>query len=121
MCIRDSVKLARLGLSMTDLGNAVQTALGGNAVGGFYEGERRFDLTLRFAAPFRNSVEDVSAVAIALPNNAGTVRVADVATVEVREGASRIARESGEMCIRDRVLVYPSSRKSLIVTTPPFL
>lgn len=91
----DRVKLARLGLSMTDLGNAVQTALGGNAVGGFYEGERRFDLTLRFAAPFRSSVEDVSAVAIALPNNTGTVRVADVATVEVREGASRIARESG--------------------------
>jgi heavy metal efflux system protein len=89
------VKMARLGLSMADLDNAVQTALGGNAVGSFYEGERRFDLVLRFAAPYRNSVEDVGAVPIALPNNAGSVRIADIATVEVREGASRIAREAG--------------------------
>ena len=91
----DRVKLARLGLSMADLGNAVQTALGGNAVGGFYEGERRFDLTLRFALPYRHSVEDIAAVPLVLPNNAGTVRIADVASVEVREGASRIAREAG--------------------------
>ncbi|MGE5319923.1 MAG: efflux RND transporter permease subunit [Hyphomicrobiaceae bacterium] len=91
----DRIKLARLGLSMADLDNAVQTALGGSTVGGFYEGERRFDLTLRFAKPYRSSVEDVGAVPIALPNNAGTVRIADVATVEVREGASRISREAG--------------------------
>ncbi|WP_295004864.1 CusA/CzcA family heavy metal efflux RND transporter [uncultured Dechloromonas sp.] len=89
------VKMARLGLSMADLDNAVQTALGGSAVGGYYEGERRFDVVLRFAAPYRNSVEDVGAVPVALPNNAGTVRIADVATVEVREGASRISREAG--------------------------
>ncbi|MBI3431413.1 MAG: efflux RND transporter permease subunit [Hydrogenophilales bacterium] len=91
----DRVKLARLGLSMADLDNAVQTALGGSAVGSFYEGERRFDLTLRFAKPYRSSVEDVGAVPLALPDNAGTVRIADVATVEVHEGASRISREAG--------------------------
>lgn len=93
--VPDRVKLARLGLSVADLGSAVQTALGGSAVGGFYEGERRYDLTVRFAAPYRTSVEDVGIVPVALPNNAGTVRLADVAAVEVREGASRIAREAG--------------------------
>ena len=50
---------------------------------------------MRLAAPYRASVEDVGAILLALPNNAGTVRIADVAQVEVREGASRIARESG--------------------------
>jgi heavy metal efflux system protein len=93
--VPNRIKMARLGLSMADLNNAVQTALGGNAVGGFYEGERRFDLVVRFDAPFRNSVEDVAAVPVALPDNGGTVRIADIATVEVREGASRIAREAG--------------------------
>ncbi len=93
--VPDRVRLARLGLSVADVGNAVQTALGGSTVGGFYEGERRFDITLRLAAPYRASVEDVGAIPLALPNNAGTVRIADVAQVEVREGASRIARESG--------------------------
>ncbi|MBN8765045.1 MAG: efflux RND transporter permease subunit [Thiobacillus sp.] len=91
----DRVRLARLGLTMAELDNAVQTALGGGTVGGFYEGERRFDLTLRFARPYRSSVEDVGAVPLALPDHAGIVRIADVATVEVREGASRISREAG--------------------------
>lgn len=93
--VPDRNALARLGLSMSDVGNAVQTAVGGTAAGSFYDGERRFDLTLRYASGYRNSVEDISAIAIPLPNNAGTVRVGDVASVEVREGASRIARESG--------------------------
>jgi len=91
----DRVRLARLGLTMAELDNAVQTALGGGTVSGFYEGERRFDLTLRFARPYRSSVEDVGAVPLALPDHAGIVRIADVATVEVREGASRISREAG--------------------------
>ena len=93
--VPNRVKMARLGLSMADLNGAVQTALGGSALGGFYEGERRYDVVLRFAASYRHSVEDVGAVPIALPGNAGTVRIADIAMVEVREGASRISREAG--------------------------
>jgi len=91
----DRVKLGRLGLAVSDVGNVVQTALGGNAVGGYYEGERRFDITVRLAGDYRQSVEDVSALSIPLPNNAGVIRVGEVAQVDVREGASRIAREAG--------------------------
>jgi len=90
----DRAKLARVGLAVSDLGNAIQNALGGNAVGGFFEGERRFDLTLRLAKAYRQSVEDVAAVPVALPNG-GSLRVGDLAVVEAREGASRISRESG--------------------------
>ncbi|RTL58225.1 MAG: efflux RND transporter permease subunit [Rhodocyclaceae bacterium] len=91
----DRVKLGRLGLSVNDVGNVVQTALGGNAVGGYYEGERRFDISVRLAADFRQSAEDIAALPLALPGSGSTIRIGDVATVEVREGASRIARESG--------------------------
>lgn len=93
--VPDRVKLARLGLTVADVDNAVQTALAGASVSSFYEGERRFDVVLRFAAPFRTSVDDVAGLPISLPDNSGTVRVADVARVEVREGASRISREAG--------------------------
>ncbi|HEX5392379.1 MAG TPA: CusA/CzcA family heavy metal efflux RND transporter [Rhodocyclaceae bacterium] len=91
----DRIKLARLSINVGDVGNAVQAALGGNAVGGYYEGERRFDITVRFKEASRQSAEDIAALPIALPNNAGTVRLGEVASVEIREGASRIARESG--------------------------
>lgn len=90
----DRIKLGRLGLSVSDVGNVVQAALGGNAVGSFYEGERRFDITLRLAPDFRQSVEDIAALPVALPGG-GSLRIGDVAAVDVREGASRIAREAG--------------------------
>jgi len=96
----DRIKLGRLGLAISDVGTVVQTALGGAAVGSFYDGERRFDVTLRLAKDYRQSVEDIAALPVPLPaassvNGTATVRLGEVAAVEVREGASRIARESG--------------------------
>ncbi|GAB2181080.1 CusA/CzcA family heavy metal efflux RND transporter [Denitratisoma sp. agr-D3] len=96
--VPNRVKLGRLGLSVNDVGSVVQTALGGAVAGGFYEGERRFDLTLRLAKDYRQSVEDIAALPIPLPGDKdgnATIRLGEVATVEVREGASRIAREAG--------------------------
>lgn len=95
----DRIKIGRLGLSISDLGQAIQTGLGGLGVGTFYEGERRFDLTLRLAAEARQSPEDIASLPIALPGQAGTIRLGEVANVEVREGASRIARELGSRIV----------------------
>ena len=86
--------LSRLGVNVSDANTAVQTALGGVPVGGFYEGDRRFDITVRFAEPFRDAVDDVGGLAVSLPGG-GTIPLAEIATVEVRQGAARITREAG--------------------------
>jgi len=69
--------------------------MGGSAASIFYDGERRFDVTLRFDKPFRDQIEDISELPIALPNAAGVIPLGQLATVEVRQGASRINREAG--------------------------
>ena len=97
--VPDRVRLARLGLGVSDVAAIVQSALGGVAVGGYYEGERRFDIALRFAGEFRQTTEDIAALPIALPGGAGTVRLGEVAAVKVKEGASRVARESGSRLV----------------------
>jgi cobalt-zinc-cadmium resistance protein CzcA len=74
---------------------AIQTALAGNAVSQFYEGDRRFDITVRFRRDARDSVDDVASVQVPLPGGAGTVNLSEVARVEVRQGAARISREAG--------------------------
>lgn len=86
--------LSRLGVNVSDANTAVQTALGGVPVGGFYEGDRRFDITVRLAEPFRDAVDDVDGVAVSLPGG-GTIPLAEIASVEVRQGAARITREAG--------------------------
>ena len=92
----DRMRIARLGINVADVNAAIQTALAGTAVNTFYEGDRRFDLTLRLQAPFRESADAVGALQVNLPGGAGTVALSELAKIEIRQGASRISREGGE-------------------------
>lgn len=86
--------MARYGLNINDVNTTIQTALGGTAVNSFYEGERLFDVTLRFDKPFRDAVDDVGNLLVPLPNG-GTLPLSEIATIEVRQGAARVSREAG--------------------------
>ena len=46
---------------------AIQTALGGSAVNVYYDADRRYDVTLRFDARFRDQVDDIAHLPVALP------------------------------------------------------
>ena len=99
----DRQRLARLGISINDANSIVQTALAGFAANTFYDGERRFDVTVRIAKPFRDAVDDIAGLQVALPGGAGTVSLAEIARVEVRQGAARITRESGGRSVAIKV------------------
>ena len=91
----DRSKIARLGINVSDVDLAIQTALAGSAANYFYEGDRRFDVTIRLDEHYRNSIDDIAMIQVSLPNNAGTVGLGEVARIEVRQGAARISREAG--------------------------
>jgi cobalt-zinc-cadmium resistance protein CzcA len=88
----DRVKAGRYGLNVGDVGAVVQAAIGGQAVTQVYEGERHFDLVVRWAAQFRkdpNSIRDIP-----VPTPDGTVvPLAQIAEVVQEEGPSLIYRE----------------------------
>jgi cobalt-zinc-cadmium resistance protein CzcA len=88
----DRVKAGRYGLNVGDVGAVVQAAIGGQAVTQVYEGERHFDLIVRWAAQFRkdpNSIRDIP-----VPTPDGTVvPLAQIAEVVQEEGPSLIYRE----------------------------
>ena len=88
-------RLARYGINIADVNATIQTALAGSVVNVFYDGDRRFDVTLRLDRPFRDAVDDVGALTVALPNNAGTLPLDAVASIEIKQGAARISREAG--------------------------
>jgi cobalt-zinc-cadmium resistance protein CzcA len=91
----DRARIARLGINVADVNTAIQTALAGVAANTFYEGDRRFDITVRLKAPYRDAVDDIANVQVNLPGGAGTVGLGDIAKVEIRQGAARISREGG--------------------------
>ncbi|MDP3686122.1 MAG: CusA/CzcA family heavy metal efflux RND transporter, partial [Sulfurimicrobium sp.] len=91
----DRDKLARYGLNISDINATLQATLAGVVVNSFYDADRRFDVTIRLDKPFRDAVDDVSGLPIALPGGNGSVPLGSLASIETRQGATRINRESG--------------------------
>ena len=89
----DRTKLSRYGMNVSDVNASVQTALAGTAANTFYDGDRRFDVTLRLAREYRDALDDINQLPIALPNHAGTIPLGEIAEVTIKQGASRVARE----------------------------
>jgi cobalt-zinc-cadmium resistance protein CzcA len=91
----DRERLARLGINVADVNTAIQTALAGSTVNTFFEGDKRFDITLRLQERYRTSLDDIAAIQVNMPGGAGSVSLGDIAKVQARQGAARISREAG--------------------------
>lgn len=94
----DRERMARYGLNVNDVNATIQTALAGTAVNVFYEGDRRFDVTLRLDQPYRNAVGDIGELPVVLPAG-GTLPLGEIADIQVRQGAARIGREAGSRMV----------------------
>jgi heavy metal efflux system protein len=85
---------ARYGLNTGDVDAVVQAAIGGQAVTQVYEGEKHFDLTVRWAAPYRNSVSAIRQILVSTPD--GTqLPLGQLASITEEVGPSLIYREDG--------------------------
>ncbi|MBU1692142.1 MAG: CusA/CzcA family heavy metal efflux RND transporter [Gammaproteobacteria bacterium] len=88
-------RMSRYGINVSDVNATIQTALAGAVVNTFYERDRRFDITLRLQKPFRDAVDDVAELPVALPGNGGNIPLGSIADIEVKQGPTRITREAG--------------------------
>ncbi|HKW33066.1 MAG TPA: CusA/CzcA family heavy metal efflux RND transporter [Candidatus Acidoferrum sp.] len=84
---------ARHGINVADVQDAVETAIGGKAVSQVLQGEQRYDLVVRYQAPYRNTKEEIERIRLLAPTGE-RVSLAQVASVEMRDGASEIYREA---------------------------
>jgi heavy metal efflux system protein len=83
---------SRYGLNVGDVGTIVQAAIGGQAVTQVLEGDRRFDLVVRWQPRFRQSSGAIRQIQVALPGG-GYVPLGQIADISSGEGASFIYRE----------------------------
>jgi len=83
---------ARFGINVTDVQDAVQTAVGGNAVSQVLIGEQRYDVVVRYEAPYRNTRQAIANVRLLSPSGE-RVSLAQLTNVAVKDGAYDIFRE----------------------------
>jgi cobalt-zinc-cadmium resistance protein CzcA len=88
----DRREAARFGINVADIQDAVQTAVGGNAVSQVLIGEQRYDVVVRYQEPYRNTRLAISKVRLLSPS-AERVSLAQLTNVEVKDGAYDIFRE----------------------------
>ncbi|HXF94448.1 MAG TPA: CusA/CzcA family heavy metal efflux RND transporter [Nitrospiraceae bacterium] len=88
----DRQRIARYGINVADIHEILTTAVGGKPATHVYEGERRFQLILRFPEAYRNSVKAIGEIRVKAASGA-PIPLSELATIEMQEGPARISRE----------------------------
>jgi heavy metal efflux system protein len=94
----DRQAVARYGMNVADVQRTIRAAVGGDVAGQIFEGIRRFDIYVRFAAAYRETPDAIGNVLVAGP---GGIRVplSDLASIEEVVGPRQITREDNQRFI----------------------
>jgi cobalt-zinc-cadmium resistance protein CzcA len=88
----DRDQAARYGINVSDVQDAIQTAVGGNALSQVLIGEQRYDLTLRYLPQYRDTKEAIERIRLLAPSGE-RVSLAQLTKVREVDGGSEIYRE----------------------------
>ncbi len=91
--------LARYGINIKDVQDAVSTATGGRNAGEVFEGDRRFAVVVRLPEATRTNLDELGRLPIPRPAAGGVtdfVPLSEVAAIELSVGPNQISRENGK-------------------------
>ncbi|MGD0798662.1 MAG: CusA/CzcA family heavy metal efflux RND transporter [Acidobacteriaceae bacterium] len=94
----DRKAAARWGINVADVQDAIQTAVGGNAVSTMLIGEAQFDLVLRYQKQYRDTRQAIENVRLLSPSGE-RVSLAQLTTIDTTDGAEEIYREGEQRYI----------------------
>ncbi len=86
-------KIAYYGVDIKTLNSYLAAAFGGETTGLVFEGEKRFDLVVRFDKQNRTDIEDIKQLKVPLPNG-NQVPMSELAQIQYAEGPAKISREN---------------------------
>lgn len=89
----DRAAANRYGINVSDIQDAVQTAIGGNAVTEVLRGEQVYDLTVRYQPQFRLTADQIKQIRILAPSGE-RVSLGQLCNIQLQDGASQIYREA---------------------------
>lgn len=88
----DAEKMALYGVNTADANAIIEMAIGGKSVSQIYEGEKKFQLRLRYEQPYRRNAESISNLMV--PTSRGSqVPIKNIATINMTTGSSIIFRD----------------------------
>jgi cobalt-zinc-cadmium resistance protein CzcA len=88
----DRAKADRYGINVSDIQDAVETAVGGKAVSQVLKGEERYDLVVRYQPQYRSTIEEIEDIRLLAPSGE-RVSLGQLCKISMKDGASEVYRE----------------------------
>lgn len=106
-------QLAKFGLTIGEVNRHVQAAFAGLDAGQFFEGEKVFDVVVRYHPATSRNLPMLQKIIIDSPN-AGKIPLTEVAEIELTEGPAQISRENSHRRIVIGINIRNRDMESLI-------
>ena len=94
----DRAKISRYGLNVSDVQDVIETAIGGKVASQVLDGEKRFDIQVRYQPEYRTKIDAIRRIAVVTPDGF-RIPLEEVADIQEDDGASMIYRQSGSRFI----------------------
>jgi cobalt-zinc-cadmium resistance protein CzcA len=88
----DRKKIAKYGLNIEDLNNVLTMGFAGKTAGTIFEGEKQFDLVVRYDKKDRKDIANIQTTTIRLPNG-NTLPLSEFASISYTKGPAKISRD----------------------------
>jgi cobalt-zinc-cadmium resistance protein CzcA len=89
----DRRKIAKYGLNVEDLNNLIEMGFAGKPAGTVFEGEKQFDLVVRFDKAHHKDIQDIETATVQLPNG-NQLPLSEFATISYTKGPAKISRDN---------------------------
>ena len=90
----DRVAVASFGLNVDDVQRIIEAGVGGAVVSEVFEGQRRYDILVRFPEDIRSNFDDIMNLPVHI-SNGDMIPLSRLASIVAEEGPREIARENG--------------------------
>jgi heavy metal efflux system protein len=94
----DRDTISRYGLNISDVQDVIETAVGGKVASQKIEGEKRFDIVVRYEPQFREQIDQIRRITVTTPDGY-RIPLDELATFSISDGASMIYRENNNRFI----------------------
>ncbi len=86
-------RLAQYGISVAEVNRILRAAFAGSVAGVVFDEEKRFGLVVRLDKDYRQSIDDVRNLSVALPNG-GQIPFDQLADIQIKSGPAQVSREN---------------------------
>ncbi|MEO8664849.1 MAG: efflux RND transporter permease subunit, partial [Ignavibacteria bacterium] len=88
-------KIAGYGIHVGDVNDVVRIALAGMNAGVVFEGDKKFDIVIRYKEDYRKDINSIKSIRIPSPSGA-KIPLSEIADVSFEEGPAEITRDNGK-------------------------